>query len=136
MEKPARRSFFKQTALAFGALGISPVLFGCSKPTINMNGKFVHHVFFWLKEPENESILTTFKLALEHLASIDAIKYKHIGTPAATNRPIIESTYTFSLLVVFDDEKGHGIYQEHPIHDEFREKYHDLWEKVLIFDCI
>ena len=137
MKNSDRRSFLKQTA-TLGAIAITPALAGCNSNGKNtdMSGKFMHHVFFWLKQPDDEKIRSDFRDALVKLASIETVRFKHIGTPAATNREIIDTTYTFSLLVVFDDEKGHDIYQEHPIHDEFREKYADWWTRVQIYDTV
>lgn len=134
MGKLARRTFLNRTTTALTALGIAPFFAGCKSQNKNLNGMFVHHVFFWLKDADNPDVQAKFRSALEKLATIETIRYKHIGIPASTNRPIIDNTYTFSLLVAFDDEKGHEVYQEHPVHDEFREIYHEYWEKVLIFD--
>ena len=137
MKNSNRRSFLKQTA-ALGVMGAAPVLSACSETekTVDMSGKFMHHVFFWLKEANDEKVKSDFRKALLKLASIDTVRYKHIGVPAATNREIIDATYTFSLLVIFDDEKGHDIYQQHAIHDEFREKYADWWTRVQIYDTV
>ena len=48
----------------------------------NLKGMFVHHVFFWLKEPENKDQVEKFKMELERLVLIDSIRFKHIGVPA------------------------------------------------------
>ncbi|MDO5523043.1 MAG: Dabb family protein [Bacteroidia bacterium] len=137
MKNSDRRGFLKQTA-AWGAIAVAPALTSCATGTKNtdMSGKFAHHVFFWLKQADDPQVRSDFRDALIKLASIETVRFKHIGTPAATNREIIDTTYTFSLLVVFDDEKEHDIYQEHPIHDEFREKYADWWTRVQIYDTI
>ena len=137
MKNSDRRNFIKQCA-ALGAVSAVPALKACSPAdkVADMSGKFMHHVFFWLKQADNDKTRNDFREALVKLASIETVRYKHIGTPASTNREIIDTTYTFSLLVIFDDEEGHDIYQEHPIHDEFREKYADLWEKVQIYDTL
>ena len=119
-----------------GAIAAAPVLTSCrSKGKGNdISGKFMHHVFFWLKQPDDEKVKRDFREALIKLASVETVRFRHIGTPAATNREIIDTTYTFSLLVVFDDENGHDVYQTHPIHNEFREKYADWWTRVQIYD--
>lgn len=135
MKNSDRRTFLRQTA-ALGAIAATPALAGCCSNEKNndISGKFVHHVFFWLKQPDDEKVKNDFRNALIKLASVETVRFRHIGTPAATNRAIIDTTYTFSLLVVFDDEKGHDEYQVHPIHDEFREKYADWWTRVQIYD--
>lgn len=137
MKSSDRRSFLKQTA-ALGAVVMAPVLASCcsSEKSADMSGKFMHHVFFWLKQADDEKVRSNFRDALVKLASIETVRFMHIGVPASTDREIIDTTYTFSLLVIFDDKKGHDIYQEHPIHDEFREKYADWWTRVRIYDTI
>ena len=97
---------------------------------------FIHHVFFWLKEPENQEVRQKFEKALNKLGGIEAISMLHIGTPADNNRDIIDNTYHYSLLMGFKSRKDHDIYQEHPIHDDFRNNYNDLWEKVLVYDSV
>ena len=57
-----------------------------------------------------------------------------IGVPAATSRPVIDRSYTFALVVMFDDLVGHDAYQEHPIHKAFVENFSGHWTKVQIFD--
>ena len=135
MKHSDRRNFLKQTA-ALGAIAAAPVLTSCrsNDKRDDISGKFMHHVFFWLKQPDDEKVKHDFREALIKLASVETVRFRHIGTPAATNREIIDATYTFSLLVVFDDEKGHDVYQVHPIHDEFREKYANWWTRVQIYD--
>ncbi|MDD3787647.1 MAG: Dabb family protein [Petrimonas sp.] len=137
MKQSARRKFLKQMATV-SAVGALPVLSGCasSEKSNDLSGMFVHHVFFWLKEADNAQVKADFRKALEELAAIETIRYKHIGTPAGTNREIIDTTYTFSLLVIFDNPDDHEVYQVHPIHDEFREKYADWWNRVQIYDSV
>jgi len=101
-----------------------------------MATNFVHHVFFWMKEPHNAEKHTKLKEGLQKLVSIDVIKTKHIGIPADTNRPVIDNTYQFSLLVSFDSKAEHDIYQEHKIHKDFIAECSDIWEKVLIYDSV
>lgn len=136
MQHSGRRKFLKSAA-TLGAVGMIPALSGCNteEKSKDMSGMFVHHVLFWLNEPDNEDARKAFEEAVEKLASIETVRYKHIGKPASTNREVIDTTYTYSLLVVFDDAEGHDIYQVHPIHDEFRAKSH-LWNKVQIYDSI
>lgn len=100
----------------------------------DLTGMFVHHVLFWLKEPENKVHLEKFKKELHQLLSIETIRFSHIGVPAATNRKVIDSSYQYSLLVIFDDRKGHDIYQDHDKHHKFIAECGDLWETVLVYD--
>ena len=50
------------------------------------------------------------------ITNVDEIKSKHVGTPADTDRSVIDSSYSFCLVVAFDSKKEHDIYQAHPLH--------------------
>ncbi len=99
-----------------------------------MKKKFIHHVMFWLKNPKST---TEYNLLMEGIKSLEKIKSIsdiHIGKPAKTRREVIDSTYDFSLLIIFDNSKKHDEYQIDLIHKNFVESCNHLWKKVLIFD--
>ena len=95
-----------------------------------------HHVLFWLKADTTEEQKKAFKTALNTLEKIETIKSIYIGTPAPIERAVVDITYTFSLLIIFDDLAGHDIYQVHPIHKSFLEEFRVHFEKVVIYDAI
>ena len=97
---------------------------------------FIHHVLFYLKNPDNEADKIRLLEGLTMLAGVPSIKLSHIGTPAATNRAVIDRDYTYSWLCFFDTPADEEAYQQHPIHDDFRNDYADLWEKVVIYDAV
>ena len=97
---------------------------------------FVHHVLFYTPAGANEADKASLLEGLHKLAQIPFIKMAHIGTPAATTRDVIERTYTYSWLCLFEGAEQEAAYQEHPIHDEFRTQYARYWEKVVIYDAI
>lgn len=93
-----------------------------------------HHVLFWLKANTTEEQKQAFKGGLESLKGIETIKSIYIGTPAAIERPVVDTTYTFSLLIIFEDLQGHDTYQVHSIHQAFLDEFRSLFEKVIIYD--
>ena len=94
-------------------------------------------VFFWLKEPDSADARKAFLDELKtYTSEIDEILTYHIGTPADTDRPVIDKSYTYSLLTVFKDKAGHDAYQEHPAHTRFVDQASPLWSKVLIYDAV
>ena len=97
---------------------------------------FVHHVFFWLKNPDDASVRDQFAQALQELATIDLIRQSHIGMPASTNRPVIDNTYAFSLLLIFDNKADQDAYQDHPDHHHFIEHCSGWWERVQVYDAV
>ncbi len=96
-------------------------------------GKFYHVVFFWLINEEEETRKKFLKVLRDFIDNVDVIRTKHVGTPADTDRDVIDNTYSFSLILTFDSKKEHDLYQVHPRHDEFREQS-SLWKKVLVYD--
>ncbi|GAB3996205.1 hypothetical protein GCM10028807_38410 [Spirosoma daeguense] len=129
MNQPSRRGFIKNSVAA----GIGASLPG----NVAAKGElFVHHVLFYLKNAGNEADKAKLLEGLNKLAKCPTIKLVNIGTPAATNREVIERSYTYSWLCFFDSPTDEEAYQKHPIHDEFRNNYAHLWEKVVIFDSI
>ena len=127
MNDQSRRLFVKSSLAA----GLSAGL-----PEIAPKELFVHHVLFYLKNPNNEADKTKLLEGLNKLAKVPMIKMVHIGTPAATNRDVIERSYAYSWLCFFDSPADEESYQKHPIHDDFRANYASLWEKVVIYDAI
>lgn len=97
---------------------------------------FVHAVYFWLRPDLSGDDRATFVRGLNSLRTIDAVKYGWIGTPAPTDREIIDRSYSYALTVVFEDEAGHERYQVHAVHDAFREACAGFWSRVLIYDSV
>ena len=95
---------------------------------------FVHHVFFWMKEDLSPEDFATFEKGVSTLPKIELVKFGDVGKPAGTNRPIIERSYSYSLLLVFENKAEHDEYQTHPVHLKFIEDCSMLWNRVLIYD--
>jgi len=94
---------------------------------------FIHSVYFWLKPGLTESEEEQFLVGIESLTRTRTVRYGWCGKPAGTDRPVIDRTYTYGLIVAFDDAAGHDLYQADPSHDAFRE-LKDLWTQVRIYD--
>ena len=97
---------------------------------------FTHHVFFWLKDKTNDTDREALLKGLQSLAAIEPKIMIHIGVKASTNRPVIDTSYDFSLLLIFNNLEEQESYQVHPIHQEFVKNCQHLWEKVTIYDSV
>ncbi len=95
---------------------------------------FVHAVYFWLKPGLTDAQRKTFDEGVRSLATIESVRHGFIGTPASTDRPIIDRTYTYAAVIVFDDLAGHDVYQKHPTHDRFRDTCAPLCQRIQIYD--
>lgn len=101
-----------------------------------LKGKFIHQVYFWLIDPEDPANKTALLEGLQQLSAIPEILYSHIGSPAATRREVIDSSYSVSWLAVFSSAVGQDIYQEHLIHLDFVASCSHLWNKVVVYDSL
>jgi len=118
-----------------GATDLSTSEANSRKARKRIPGPFVHHVLFWLKKPDDKLVRARFKESLSDLVyNCETVRSADIGVPADTSRPVIDSSYTFSLIVTFDDKEGHDIYQAHPLHLKFINDSSELWERVQIYD--
>src|SRR6516162_10541208 len=101
-----------------------------------IRNRFIHHVFFWLKEPGNKKSQEELIRGLKKLSKVGTIKDLHIGKPAATTRDVIERSYSISWCLFFDSASAQDSYQVDPIHLEFVKECSHLWSKVVVHDTI
>jgi len=97
---------------------------------------FLHHVYFWLKNGDSEQDKAKLVEGLKKLSKVNTIRKFYIGAPAATNRDVIERSYSISWLLIFDNPAGQDSYQTDPIHLKFVEEYSMLWKKVVVYDSV
>ena len=95
---------------------------------------FVHAVYFWLRDDLTAAERLAFIDGVRSLRTIDTIQHGYVGEPAATDRAVIERSYSYALVLVFADKRAHDAYQTHPVHDRFRDTCSPFWRKVLIYD--
>jgi len=99
--------------------------------------KLVHHVFFWLKNPNSKEDLAKLLSGIRGLAKIETVRGIHVGVPASTEkRDVIEASYSASELLFFDDVEGEKTYQVHPLHQKFIADHAHLWNRVMVFDSV
>ncbi|MGQ7869154.1 Dabb family protein [Sunxiuqinia sp. sy24] len=133
-----RRTFLKRSFAGIGFLSFP--LFAkktsASEMKISLQDSFIHHVYFWLKEPENEAACKRFEEGLKLLVTIPEIKLYHTGKAVQSDRDVVDDSFTYSYLAAFDTKADQDTYQVHPTHLKFVEEYGDLWEKVIVYDAL
>jgi glyoxylate carboligase len=96
----------------------------------------IHSVYFWLKPELSAAQRETFKRGLDSLGAISTVDKIYIGVPAATpRRPLIDSSYSYALVLLFKDLAAHDAYQIDPIHVAFNNSCRELWARVQIYDA-
>jgi hypothetical protein len=104
---------------------------------VNVYPKLVHHVFFWLKNPDAKEDLARLLEGLRTLANIETVRGAHFGVPASTEkRDVVDNSFSASEILFFDDLAGQKSYQDHPIHKKFIADCSHLWERVVVYDAL
>ena len=130
-----RRNFIGKVGIAAAALaGLSSF----TQKAIEQKKKtmFIHHVFFWLKNPDSKADRDKLVEGLTKLSKVKTIRHFHIGKPADTNREVIERGYAVSWLLQFDSDDDQARYQTDPVHLQFIEECSHLWGKVIVYDSV
>ena len=103
-----------------------------AKPNIAL----IHHVFFWLNDPDSDADRNALIAGLNTLREIPSIQRMHVGVLASTEkRDVVDTSWDVSEIMFFNDAAGQKIYQDHPIHMEFVKNCAHLWKKVLVYDA-
>jgi stress responsive alpha/beta barrel protein len=124
----SRRTFIAAAAVAASAN---------AGAAVNSYPKLVHHVFFWLKNPDSKEDLARLLAGLRTLAAIESVRGAHFGVPASTEkREVVDNSYSASEMLFFDDLAGQKTYQDHPIHKQFVADCSHLWQRVVVYDAI
>ncbi len=134
MSTSNRRKFLgTAAALAAGTAAAAAI------PSTNMEKKYpiVHHVFFWLKNPDSKEDRDKLVAGVKTLAKIETIRDLRVGVVASTEkRDVVDNSWGVSELIFFSDLAGQATYQTHPIHLEFIKNCSHLWEKVIVYDAV
>lgn len=131
-----RRNFIRKIVAGLAAFGL---ISGSKQVTANetpMKNIFVHHVFFWLKEPNNPGARKNFEKGLHDLIKVPLIQSSHIGTPVESPREVVDDSFTYSYMAFFKSKEDQTTYQTHPIHLKFIDDCQHLWEKVIVYDAM
>ena len=97
---------------------------------------FVHAVYFWLRDDLSVEDRATFETLLRELPSIEHVTHGYIGVPADTSREIVDRSYSFAEILIFEDRAAHDAYQVHPTHRRFAERCSTFWRRIAIYDSV
>jgi len=131
-----RRKFIMKIAAGVAATGFLAASDPATAAEAQIKNVFVHHVFFWLKEPKNQKANEQFVKGIRDLVKVPQIQSYHIGTPVESSRDVVDDSFTYSYMAFFKSKEDQNIYQTHPIHLKFIEDCQHLWEKVIVYDAM
>ena len=131
----SRRTFIAAAAAA-GTAGTAGAA-NAGAPAVTNYPKLVHHVFFWLKNPDSKEDVAKLLAGLRTLTKIETVRGAHFGVPASTERrDVVDNSYSASEILFFDDAAGQKTYQDHPVHKQFVADCSHLWQRVVVYDAI
>jgi plasmid stabilization system protein ParE len=131
-----RRNFVTKIAAGMAATGLMAAANNVQASEVTIKHTFVHHVFFWLKEPNNKEACKQFEQGLQSLIKVPQIQTSHIARPVESSRDVVDDSFTYSYMVFFKNKEDQEIYQTHPIHLKFIEDCQHLWNKVVVYDAM
>lgn len=136
MTDNSRRDFLTASAIAGAALVAGDALAKPATENADMP-PLLHHVFFWLKNPDSVADRDKLIAGVKSLAAIETVRSIHVGIPASTEkREVVDNSYHVSELLGFDDVAGQDAYQVHPLHKKFVDEHQHLWSKVVVYDAV
>ena len=102
----------------------------------NNVGMLIHTVLFWLKPEATPAQRDAMHAGLKSLQGIKTAEAVYVGRPAPLPpRPVRDSSYDFSLTVVFKDVAAHDAYQIDPLHKAYNDTFRPLWSKIQVLDA-
>ncbi len=133
MKTSSRRKFILTSA----ALAAGSVATAAMPLHHNMENKYpvIHHVFFWLKNPDSKEDLAALIAGVKTLSKIEIIRELRVGVVADTEkRDVVDKSWAVSELMFFSNLADQAAYQNHPIHQDFIKNCSHLWQKVVVYD--
>lgn len=102
---------------------------------VNYMPGLIHNVFFWLREDLTAEEEAAFLEGVKSLGTVNTVRAIYIGPPAPTEaRDVVDNSFSYALLVHFDNIEGQNAYQVDPIHLKFVEDHEDKWTRVRVYD--
>ena len=96
----------------------------------------IHAVYIWLKADLSDAQKAAHLASLKALSQIPETRFFHVGTPASTDRPVIDRTYSYALVVGCDDEAALERYRGHALHKAFGERVAECWDRQIVYDSV
>ena len=98
---------------------------------------FFHNVFFRMRENGDPSDVSRLAEGCRtYLTGIPGIVRLNVGTPAGTQRDVVDNSYGVALLVEFVDAAACHVYDSHPDHLRFIAECSQFWSRVQVYDTL
>ena len=126
-----RRSFLKRCVALVAGSGLT----GLAMTQPAKNPPIAHNVYFWMKNPDNTEEADKLAAGIKTLADIKLVKGFRLGKPASTtSRDVVDATFSYHLMLLFNNTEDQNAYQTDPTHEKFVEECSGLWDRVVVYD--
>ena len=120
--------------LTIVAMAMLIVLAG-TLPAYSAGKTITHVVVVWLNDDVSNSSIANIMKKTEVLSKIGVVKKLKVGGPVASERKIVDDTFTFALSVDFSSAEDLEHYLADPIHVEFVEsELTPILKRIVIYD--
>jgi len=134
MSTTSRRKFIGTAVLLSAAVASASAL---NLTNMEQKKPLVHHVFFWLKNPDSAEDLAHLITGIKTLSKIKGIIEFRVGVVANTEkRKSVDNSWSISELIIFKDQDAQDAYQKDPIHAAFVKNYSHLWKSEIVYDAV
>lgn len=100
-------------------------------------GTVSHVVLCWLNEPGNAAQRQQVIERSKAFREIPGVVSVAAGTPLASTRPVVDSSFDVAIVIRFKDEASMRAYDSNPIHERARrEVLRPLVKKLVIYDAV
>ncbi|MCP5325611.1 MAG: Dabb family protein [Oceanospirillaceae bacterium] len=94
-----------------------------------------HLILVWQKKDTPAGQTSAFLQATEQLASIEQVKSLIIRTAIESERPVVDDSFDYAVLMTFASQEDMQHYQDHPQHVQFlNDHVKGKMEKIVIYD--
>ncbi|MHA7057359.1 Dabb family protein [Aquimarina sp. M1] len=129
--------FKNRSKTLFFLIILGCIVISCNRDQQVFDKNFVHTVFIWLNDPNSEEDRKLFEESLQRfLRTSKYAKTSFVGTPADTDREVVDNSYTYALVVTFSSKEEQDLYQKEEAHLLFIKEASFLWNKVQVYDAI
>lgn len=108
---------------------------GVENESKSTTGMLQHTVYFYLNDDVTPEQAQEFENGLRELLKISSIYKSELGVPGDTEqRDVTDHSFGYSIFTWFENLEDYKIYDEHPDHLDFIDRYNSLWMDVKVYD--
>lgn len=131
-----------QKAIAIFSFAALSLLASCSSCPMGHKttdkGKVEHVVLLWLKKPgDAKDRAAVIAAAKSFQADIPQIQHLSVGTPLASERPVVDDSFDVGLVMRFANAADLAVYEKHPAHVKaVNDILKPAAKKLLVYDVV